>query len=379
MVTTLILGESMLKIRLKEVLDHYGYTLYDLSDAILDLEGISESTVYRFARGEQNLTLKKLELILSAVRSLTGRPIRLHDLVGDEAFGDEAFGDEATIDETLPTPSLTDEPGFIAEPVSETQQSNADLVLFSQGKTAEDVEDVWDLITLAQRPNRRPPKSPARRWLLGLGGLSLVGLALLAVSLAPGGTQVAALLASPLDLTPREQTIQVSQGVDDAEQALVSGRVYRDSNDLELVDDGAQNGHQVVGIRFQDVKLSPGTTVDAVYIEFKADASDSGPASLTIRGEASDFPDVFRNLEGNITGRPVTAAVVNWLELAPWEAGQTYRTPNLAPIVQELIDRNGWTSGNSVVFIVTGTGKRTAESFESKPTDAPLLRVEFTR
>ena len=41
----------MLKVHLKEVFNKYGYTLYDLSDAIFDLEGISESTIYRFGRG----------------------------------------------------------------------------------------------------------------------------------------------------------------------------------------------------------------------------------------------------------------------------------------------------------------------------------------
>lgn len=353
----------MLKVRLKEVLNRYGYTVYDLSDAILDVEGISESTVYRFARGEQNLTLKKLELILSAVRALTGQPVGLHDLIGDDA-------------DTLLPPSLTAAGDANAEPV--IQASPSDLVLFSKEKTAEEIEDVWELIALAQRPKRRASTSLVRRWLLGVGGLALVGLALLAAPIAQRGSDVAAFLIRPGVFTPSERAIQVMQGSDDAEESLVSGLVHRDSNDLELVNDAAQNGQQIVGVRFQNVELSPGTTVDAAYIEFKADGSDSGPTSITIRGEASDAPDSFRTTTANLSQRRVTTAAVTWRSIAPWEAGQSYRTPDLSPIVQEIVDRNGWSSGNPIVFIITGSGKRTAESFESKPDDAPLLRVEFT-
>ena len=354
----------MLKVRLKEVLNKHGYTLYDLSDAILELEGLSESTVYRFARGEQNVTLKKLELILAAVRSLTGQPIRLHDLIGDEA------------------PSLTDEPSLTtgkAEPDPTSESGTKDLVFFAQGKTAEEVEDVWELIALAQGSRRRTSKRRTPPWLLGLGGVSLVGLALLLVFLAASRPQVAALLSRLIPFTPSEFAVRVVEGNDDAEEVIASREIYRDSNDLELVEDRTQNGHQQVGVRFQNVKLSPGATVEAAYIEFKADSSDSAPTSLTIWGEASDSADTFRTSEGNISERPLTSATVVWDEVAPWEAGQTYRTPDLSAIVQEIIDRNGWASGNSVAFVINGSGVRTAESFESRPADAPLLRVEYVR
>ena len=353
----------MLKVRLKEVLNKHGYTLYDLSDAIVDLKGLSESTVYRFARGEQNVTLKKLELILSAVRSLTGQPVRLHDLIGDEA-------------PVLDQPSLTAEK---TEPDPTPESGTADLVFIAQGKTAEEVEDVWELIALAQRPKRRTPKKPARPWLFGIGGLSLMGLALLLVSIAANRPQVAAYLTRLTPFTPSEFAVRVAEGNDDAEEVIASGEIYRDSNDLELVEDRTQNGHQWVGIRFQNVRLSPGATVEAAYIEFKADGSDSAATSLTIRGEAIDSADTFRTSKGNISERPLTSATVVWDEVTPWEAGQTYRTPDLSTIVQEIIDRNGWSPGNSVAFVVAGSGVRTAESFESRPADAPLLRVEYAR
>ena len=66
----------------------------------------------------------------------------------------------------------------------------------------------------------------------------------------------------------------------------------------------------------------------------------------------------------------------------PWntvnEAGPNQRTPSLSSVVQEIVDRPGWSSGNALVFVITGTGERVAESYNGDRAGAPLLHVEFT-
>jgi hypothetical protein len=46
-------------------------------------------------------------------------------------------------------------------------------------------------------------------------------------------------------------------------------------------------------------------------------------------------------------------------------------------IIQELVNRPGWKSGNAMVFMITGTGKRNAYAYEKSPTDAPRLVIEY--
>ena len=58
-------------------------------------------------------------------------------------------------------------------------------------------------------------------------------------------------------------------------------------------------------------------------------------------------------------------------------AGVNQRTPNLAPVVQEIIDQPGWLTGNAVALTIAGTGVRTARSFDFG-SGAPLLHVEYT-
>jgi hypothetical protein len=52
-------------------------------------------------------------------------------------------------------------------------------------------------------------------------------------------------------------------------------------------------------------------------------------------------------------------------------------TPDLSSIVQEIVDLSGWDSGNAMVFMIEGSGKRVAASYDGNKHSAPLLHVEY--
>ena len=175
--------------------------------------------------------------------------------------------------------------------------------------------------------------------------------------------------------------IQVAAGADDAEERS-SGSMYLNSSDLELVYDDYENaGDQTVGVRFNGVDIPPGATIIEAYIQFQVDETNSGATSLTIEGEDRDDPAGFSTSDGNISSRPRTAASVSWAPV-PWTsvgaAGPDQRTPDIAAVIQEIVEQPGWSSGNSLVIIITGTGERTAESHKGNSNAAPLLHVEYT-
>ena len=58
-------------------------------------------------------------------------------------------------------------------------------------------------------------------------------------------------------------------------------------------------------------------------------------------------------------------------------AGPDQRTPDLSEIIQEIVDRTDWSPGNAIVIVITGSGRRTAESYNGSPAAAPLLHVEY--
>lgn len=174
-------------------------------------------------------------------------------------------------------------------------------------------------------------------------------------------------------------TKRVSSDWDDAEQRSSNGTMHLNSSDLELVDDG--NRSDVTGMRFTSVTIPKGASITNAYIQFQADETDGGSISLTIWGEDSDDASSFTNSKYDITSRPTTSASVPWSPpgwYSVGEAGANQRTPDISAIIQEIVDRFGWSSGNSLVIIITGNGTRTAESYDGSSAAAPLLHVEYS-
>jgi hypothetical protein len=170
---------------------------------------------------------------------------------------------------------------------------------------------------------------------------------------------------------------QVAADTDDAEES-VSGSVSLGSSDLELVYD---KDNQMVGMRFTAVSVPPGATIVNAYVQFQVDETGSETTSLTVQGQAVDDAATFTYSMWDISSRARTASSVSWTP-APWttvgEAGPDQRTPDIASVIQEIVSRPGWSSGNALVVIVTGNGKRVAESHNGSQAGAPLLHIEYT-
>ncbi len=170
--------------------------------------------------------------------------------------------------------------------------------------------------------------------------------------------------------------IPVAAETDDAEEAA-DGSIHLDSSDLELIEDESP---QIVGIRFNEIALPPGEPLEDVRIQFVVDEPSGDPASLQIHAEASDSGAKFNNDTYNISARKKTSESVAWSP-EPWklkgDAGAAQQTPNLAKLVSEVLARPGWKAGNSVVFLFSGKGKRTAGCFQN-PSAAPRLTIKTT-
>jgi hypothetical protein len=153
--------------------------------------------------------------------------------------------------------------------------------------------------------------------------------------------------------------------------------MYLNSTDLELVLDA---NLQTVGMRFNGITIPRNSQITYAYIQFQVDEADSVGTSLTLWGEAQDNPGTFTTSTRNISSRVKTSASVGWSP-PPWtvlnQAGVDQRTPNITAIVQEIINRTGWSAGNSIVVIIGGTGTRTAKAYDGLPTAAPILHIEY--
>jgi hypothetical protein len=173
-------------------------------------------------------------------------------------------------------------------------------------------------------------------------------------------------------------SLAVSKEEDDAEERVSSGGSVRlKGADLYLTEDG--DSLQVVGLRFRGLDVPRGARVLSAHIQFASDETSNAPTSLILEGEASDDAVPFTKVEGDVTSRPRTDAAVGW-EPPPWMSGASgpdQRTPQLAEIVQEIVARPGWTPGSSMVFLISGSGHRTAHAYHGVPERAPRLELEY--
>ena len=196
--------------------------------------------------------------------------------------------------------------------------------------------------------------------------------------LPTGTTYVAGSSEISFETTPIE--VRVASGDNDAEETVASGAISLGSTDLELVFDGATQ--QYVGMRFQNVAIPQGSSIATAEIEFETDETDTGTTNVLISGQDADDAAIFVDTAFNISSRPTTTATVPWA-ISPWNTvSEKHVSPDISSIVEEIVGRPGWSSGNDLVLMIgAGPGcnssacQRTAESYNGEAGNAALLRV----
>jgi hypothetical protein len=162
---------------------------------------------------------------------------------------------------------------------------------------------------------------------------------------------------------------------DDAEESA-DGVVSLTSTDLELTFDDAE---QIVGLRYQNVPLQPGSEIKRAHIQFQVDESTSEPTTLEIRGHDIDHAPAFGTNNHDLSVRANTEAVVAWRP-RPWldnsTPGPDHQTPDLTSIVTEILQRPGWQVGNAMAFLIRGSGKRVATAADGGRKGFPKLVIE---
>jgi type IV pilus assembly protein PilY1 len=65
-----------------------------------------------------------------------------------------------------------------------------------------------------------------------------------------------------------------------------------------------------------------------------------------------------------------------------WSANTWYDLDDLSPVIQEMVNRPGWQSGNTLALIVKGTGaaygRKLISSYDGDPAHAPRLVITYS-
>ncbi len=147
-------------------------------------------------------------------------------------------------------------------------------------------------------------------------------------------------------------------------------------------------GFNTVGLRFNNVGVPQGAKITRAFLEFRPDTTTSGNTSVQIFGHDVGDAPTFSTLDNDIGKRYTwarTSASVDW-GVPAWTPGTADQSPDITNIVQEIVDRSDWCGNNSMAFMLRPNfadmlagmvGPRIADSFDSDPTNAPMLRIEY--
>jgi hypothetical protein len=139
-----------------------------------------------------------------------------------------------------------------------------------------------------------------------------------------------------------------------------------------------------LSLRFIGVTIPVGSTINSAKITFISTSGDTSHVILKIYGVAEDNTGEFGTSPiDDARTRSHTTANVDWDETPTHTIGGAYDSPDISSIIQEIINRGGWSSGNAIGIFIAENGSETnteckKKQYQHDSTKAALLTIDYT-
>lgn len=165
----------------------------------------------------------------------------------------------------------------------------------------------------------------------------------------------------------------ITTGTDDADET--GGAVVSNSNALIRM----LTGTYWAGLRFTGATIPNAATINTAVLTVYVDSTTyDDPGGLTIYGNAIDTSVTFGTTASEISGRARTTANAVWSGTALGVGDEN--SPDLAAVIQEIVNRAGWVSGNALTLLLDG-GASTAfrwNGYETSSATCARLAIDYT-
>ena len=183
----------------------------------------------------------------------------------------------------------------------------------------------------------------------------------------------------------REAASRITDDADILEEYVSNGTQNWEGGHVLVLgsQDGSDSEALLVGLRFPDLDVPRGVRVLAAHVALRVEEEYSDACNLSIGVELTDdsqpFPRYIHSLHDprhTVATRSRSASRVTWFDgnSTSRSIGTTLGSPNIADLVQEVVNRPGWTAGNHLTLLITGTGRR---AFDGAFGAAPELAVYY--
>jgi hypothetical protein len=177
--------------------------------------------------------------------------------------------------------------------------------------------------------------------------------------------------------TGNQVTVQVNSSADDSNED--NGK-YDPTNKVLWIGSASSATASYTGLRFNNITIPQGAVITSAKLMLYSPSTQWISIGLQINADASDNSAPFSDASLP-SKRPLTAAVVKHQSNAPWSANTWYTFDEMRTVVQEVVSRPGWKSGNSISIIMKGTiaawGRKFMVSQDGNPAFGPKLVITF--
>jgi hypothetical protein len=143
---------------------------------------------------------------------------------------------------------------------------------------------------------------------------------------------------------------------------------------------GQSTSASYTGLRFTGITIPRNAVITSAYLEVYSTQNQWITIGFQVYGDNTGNSSTF-TMSTKPSQRSLTAQWGTYSANTQWLANQWYQIPSLAPVVQALINRSDWQSGNALTLILKGTsgqyGRKVAQSYDSDPSFAPRLVITY--
>ncbi len=179
-----------------------------------------------------------------------------------------------------------------------------------------------------------------------------------------------------------EGPIQVAAGADDAWETDAGGN-FTSASSVVAFNRNTGTSRKNGGFKFDSVAIANGDTIDSVDMQvnmkFSGDTIDCDILANDV-DSAADFSS-----EADVTSRTRTSASASWGPVAPSSGVRGSFSDDAVDaraVVQEVVDRGGWSSNNDMVILLDGVDASftfcDCHSYDGNSSKAAKLTIDFT-
>lgn len=169
---------------------------------------------------------------------------------------------------------------------------------------------------------------------------------------------------------------QVSAGNDDGYGLLDGTGSWFNTSGVQPMGKGSASLSSF--FRFQSVSIAPGVTITAAKLTLYFSGGSANNITTKIYGLAEDNASDFAS---DPRSRTRTTAFANWSFTEPGGINYEFDTADFTSVIQEIVNRGGWSSGNSLAIRIDDNGstaEKDCDSYEHSTVHAAKLVITYS-